>query len=194
VKIEDAIEKFKVSTSKRLYIFTDHTEDKFILTYGDRRMTTISTLPTYYLFNPSVALTYQDVLEELKDSVKKYRAVTDKGEYIFWIDINSEIGTLEAEREIKEGITYYECKEPYRVIFYAKNLTSSEIKFAEFRNEGDKRTLFNFEITFNEWKEKRCKPTMESPPPSDLAYGLANFTITYLTSTPSGGGGIQGRR
>jgi hypothetical protein len=180
-RIEDAIEKFKVSTNKRLYIFTDHTEDKFIAKYGDRKMTTISTLPTYYLFDPNVALSYQDILEEPEGSVKKYRAVTDKGEYIFWIDINSEIGTPEAEREIKEGITSYECKEPYWVIFYAKNLASGETKFAEFRNLGDKHTLFNFEIAFNEWKEKECKLTAESA----YAYGLANFTITYLASTSS---------
>jgi|GEM_PF-6605746 hypothetical protein len=45
--IEDAIDTFKVSTNKKLYIYTDHAKDEFIIQYGDRRLTTISTWPTY---------------------------------------------------------------------------------------------------------------------------------------------------
>jgi hypothetical protein len=60
-----------------------------------------------------------------------------------------------------------------------------ETKSAEFRNAGDKSTLFDFEIKFNEWKDKKCKiaviaPFMSAHPPN--AYGFASFTITYLTS------------
>jgi hypothetical protein len=45
--IEDAIDTFKVSTNKKLYIYTDHAKDEWIVEWGDRRLTTISTWPTY---------------------------------------------------------------------------------------------------------------------------------------------------
>ncbi|MHA1829664.1 MAG: hypothetical protein ACTSX6_13575, partial [Candidatus Heimdallarchaeaceae archaeon] len=72
--IEDAIESFTVNTDRKLYVYTDWTEEWFgPIKYGDKKLTTVITIPPYIV---------------IPEKNKKYEFNFSKGAIDIWYRIN----------------------------------------------------------------------------------------------------------